>query len=153
MAAASMRALALDGPCTSATRRQAIAAEAARLFLAAHASGAETDWNAAYRWIAEDPAHGCAFAKIEAGWALLAGLRDVATEQCHEGVVTIAPPRPASGARVTRKLAIGAIAACLIGAGTTALCLELTSARYVQPCRNAHVGPEFFPHTGSAPRL
>lgn len=49
---------------------QAIEAEAARLYLKARASESPDDWNAAYAWVAQDSAHGFAFAKAEAGWEL-----------------------------------------------------------------------------------
>jgi transmembrane sensor len=108
----------LDGPCTSATIRQAIDAEATRLFLAARASEADADWDAAYRWIEQDPAHGYAFAKVEAGWALAARLRDAPPEQS----VLATPPAPVSIATarqdvvppVSRRRAMGGIAAALI---------------------------------------
>lgn len=118
----------MDGPCTSATARQAIEAEATRLFLKARASDAEADWDAAYRWIEQHPAHGYAFAKVEAGWDLAARLRDVAPERLDGGAdsgaaapVSIAsvrpvPPMPFPGTPVTRRFAMGEIAASLIAA-------------------------------------
>ncbi len=56
---------------------QAIEAEAARLYLRARASDAAEDWDQAYAWVAQDPAHGFAFAKAEAGWELTGRLQEL----------------------------------------------------------------------------
>lgn len=113
----------MDGPCTGATARTAIEAEATRLFLKARASEAEADWDAAYRWIEQDPAHGYAFAKVEAGWDLAARLRDIAPARLNGGAargdatpVSIATARRAPAPPVTRRLAMGGIAAGLVAA-------------------------------------
>lgn len=108
----------MDGPCTNAARRQAIEAEATRLFLAARASDAKADWDAAYHWIEQDPAHGCAFAKVEAGWELAARLGDVAPERLEQkGVVplSLVAVRRDAGTIAPRSLALTGIAAGLIG--------------------------------------
>lgn len=113
----------MDGPCTSAQVRRAIEAEATRLFLKARASDAEADWNAAYRWIEQDPAHGYAFAKVEAGWDLAARLRDASPDR-PDGQADGQTPVPIAIASVrrdfapslTRRLALGGIAASLVAA-------------------------------------
>lgn len=56
---------------------QAIEAEAARLYLKARESDAAQDWDEAYAWVAQDAAHGFAFAKAEAGWELAARLNEL----------------------------------------------------------------------------
>lgn len=65
---------------------QAIEAEAARLYLMARASDAADDWNAAYAWVAQDPAHGFAFAKAEAGWELAERLNELPAGQIDDPV-------------------------------------------------------------------
>lgn len=96
---------------TPGQQRQAIEQEAARLFHMARDSGVEEDWAQVYRWIEQDPAHGMAFARVEAGW-------DMAEALCH------APqhasqnsanddedaPAPAQTPRLSRR-AFGALAA------------------------------------------
>ena len=66
----------MGGRYQSSDERLTIEAEAARLHLQAQTSDAEEDWNAAYAWVAANPAHGVAFAKAEAGWALTERLRE-----------------------------------------------------------------------------
>jgi len=93
--------------------------------LAARATDADADWDAAYHWIEQDPAHGYAFAKVEAGWELAARLRDVPPEQLDPAVpvapISITTVRHNLIPPVTRRLAMGGIAASLIaGIGTLA---------------------------------
>ena len=95
------------------------------MFLVARASDADADWDAAYRWIEQDPAHGYAFAKVEAGWELAARLGDVPSERllppALAAPISIATARPGPAPPVTRRLAMGGIAAGLIAAvGTLA---------------------------------
>lgn len=108
----------MDGPCTNAQARQAIEAEATRLFLKARASDADDDWAAAYRWIEQDPAHGYAFAKVEASWDLAARLRDVPAERLNGGTepapVSIASVRHDPVPSVSRRIVIGGIAASMV---------------------------------------
>lgn len=124
----------MDGPCTSAQARHAIEADATRLFLKARASDAEDDWNEAYRWIEQDPAHGYAFAKVEAGWDLAARLRDAAPERPDASAE--AAPVPIASMRRTaspidRRIAIGGIAASLAAAfSTVAYRFRAAGARY-----------------------
>lgn len=110
---------------------QAIEAEAARLYLNARASDAPEDWNAAYAWVAKDPAHGFAFAKAEASWELAERLNELpASHQDHpappagprgddlapdEGIV--AAPSPLIGRRSL--LAGLATAAAAVGVAST----------------------------------
>ena len=64
-----------DGKCGTqdrAAERKALEAEAARRFLKAQA---EQDWDEAMAWVALRPEHGVAFAKVEAGWEFVEGLR------------------------------------------------------------------------------
>lgn len=76
----------MAGPYRSAEERQAIDAEAARLFLKAKTSDDDADWNAAYAWVALDPAHGFAFAKAEASWRLTDRLREIAPPPDAEAI-------------------------------------------------------------------
>lgn len=73
------------GRYKSAQDMQAIEAEAARLYLKARESDAAEDWDAAYAWVAQDAAHGFAFAKAEAGWELAARLNELpaGASDCH----------------------------------------------------------------------
>jgi transmembrane sensor len=88
--------------------------------LTAHASGSDADWEAIYRWIAEDPAHGVAFARAEAAWDLAGRLREdpaacepPATER-HQ-----APARwPWLAAGVAACMAIITVLALQLGLGT-----------------------------------
>ena len=90
------------------------------MFLAARATDAEAEWDAAYRWVEQDPAHGYAFAKVEAGWALAAGLRGVGPERaCLAAAATpaaIATVRHDRSPSVTRRRAIAGIAVGLTAA-------------------------------------
>lgn len=101
---------------------RAIEAEAARLYLKARASDAADDWNAAYAWVAQDPAHGFAFAKAEAGWELAERLNELpASENDHPGhrdaLVEQAETKPLIGRRGL--LAGLAVAAAAIGTVST----------------------------------
>uniref|UniRef100_UPI003B3A6D59 FecR family protein n=1 Tax=Sphingobium sp. TaxID=1912891 RepID=UPI003B3A6D59 len=103
---------------------QAIEAEAARLYLKARASDAAEDWDAAYAWVALDPAHGFAFAKAEAGWELSerlselpAGQRDVAAPDDDVAAVEEEEAKPAIS---RRGLLTGlAVAAATVGVAST----------------------------------
>ncbi|MCJ2182905.1 FecR domain-containing protein [Novosphingobium sp. 1949] len=64
-----------DAP--TSLHRSEIEAEAARLYLAAQTSG---DWTQAFAWIERDPAHGYAFAKVEASWDLSGRLEELALD-------------------------------------------------------------------------
>ncbi|WP_317208861.1 FecR family protein [Sphingobium yanoikuyae] len=109
---------------------QAIEAEAARLYLKARASDAPKDWNDAYAWVAQDPAHGFAFAKAEAGWELAERLNELPAGQ-KDGVAAaaVAPPDnpvpaeaivAASRHRVgRRRLFVSFAAAAAIGVAST----------------------------------
>lgn len=111
---------------------QAIEAEAARLYLKARTDDLAEDWNAAYAWVALDPAHGFAFAKAEAGWELAERLNELPAAQQdapapaaasrpdvrapEEASAGVAKPRLVS----RRKLVAGlATAAAAIGAAST----------------------------------
>lgn len=76
----------MNGPYRSSAEREAIEAEAARLFHLAQASGNDADWDAAYAWVELDPAHGVAFAKAEASWELTERLRESPPEIGPEAV-------------------------------------------------------------------
>lgn len=52
-------------------------AEAAQRFHRARTSDCEQAWAEVYRWVAEDPAHGAAFARAEASWEISERLREV----------------------------------------------------------------------------
>jgi transmembrane sensor len=67
----------LDGRYTGVEARKALEAEAARRFHKARASDNEQEWEEVYRWVAEDPAHGAAFAKAEASWEISERLREI----------------------------------------------------------------------------
>ncbi|MDF0545056.1 FecR domain-containing protein [Sphingobium sp. H39-3-25] len=67
----------MDGRYTSVEARKALEAEAARRFHRARASDNEQQWEDVYRWVAEHPAHGAAFAKAEASWEISERLREV----------------------------------------------------------------------------
>lgn len=101
---------------------RAIEAEAARLYLKARASDTADDWNAAYAWVAQDPAHGFAFAKAEAGWELAERLNELpASQNDHPGpreaLVEQAETKPLIGRRGL--LAGLAVAAAAIGVVST----------------------------------
>lgn len=134
----------MGGPFTSAAERQAIEAEAARLFLKARAADTDAAWDEALGWVAEHPAHGYAFAKVEAAWELSERLGEIAPSdprcplndhagKSHDEAATesdgaaapvvphIAPWRP------TRRVMIGAIAASVLAVaigGTVVLQLD-----------------------------
>jgi transmembrane sensor len=130
----------LVGRYTSAEEIQTIEAEAARLFLKARASDAKTDWDAAYAWVATNPAHGFAFAKAEASWELserlneLADLRDdVPVRPTADAPITAAAPAPSLPHILSsrRNLLAMAAAAALVGViGTVALQLAGTVDHY-----------------------
>jgi transmembrane sensor len=85
-------------PAMVSLQRDAIEEEAARLFHAAREANTPDAWNAAYRWVELSPAHGVAFAKIEAGWEKASVLRladngDVAAETELETEAEAETPR------------------------------------------------------------
>ena len=115
---------------------QAIEAEAARRFLKARASNAAEDWDEALAWIAQNPAHGFAFAKAEAGWELTERLLELPAARV-EDVARHEPVDTTTGTSVilplfTRRAWLGmAAAAAVIGvAGTIALRLAGTVDHY-----------------------
>jgi transmembrane sensor len=121
-----MRILVLAGRYKSAEERGAIEAEAARLFLRGRTSDVEADWNEAYAWVAADPAHGVAFAKIEASWE--------ATERLRETPVGAAPeevtPRQLKLLN-SRRIFAGLLAVTVLGAvGICTLQLHGSVDRY-----------------------
>ncbi|WP_347302571.1 FecR domain-containing protein [Croceibacterium sp. TMG7-5b_MA50] len=61
--------------------------------LEARASGSDADWDAIYRWIEEDPAHGVAFARAEASWDLAERLREDPAYHDQPVAEPIAAPR------------------------------------------------------------
>lgn len=102
----------MSGRYGNVEERQAIEEEAARLYLKARESERDEDWDAAYRWIEQNPAHGVAFAKAEAGWELTERLRESAPPV---GPEAIAGPAGRFEALFSRR-AIGALlAATLLG--------------------------------------
>jgi transmembrane sensor len=109
----------LSGRYGSVEERQAIEDEAARLYLKARESDCPEDWNAAYRWIEQNPAHGVAFARAETGWELTDRLRENAPPI---GPEAIAGPAGRFEALFSRR-AIGALlAATVLGTvGTVAI--------------------------------
>ena len=133
----------MDGRYKSAEEMQAIEAEAARLYLKARASDAAEDWTVAYAWVAQDSAHGFAFAKAEAGWELTERLNELPAgriDQPAPGAIgpTVAdlldePVAEAPRAIGRRRMLIGltAAAAAAVGiAGTVTLRLIGTVDHY-----------------------
>ncbi len=137
----------MGGPFTSAAERQAIEAQAARLFLKARAADTDTAWDEALGWVAEHPAHGYAFAKVEAAWELSERLGEIAPADprcplsARDGTPPTAVPEDSDGApgplnqagsppwrwRPTRRLLAGTIAASMLAVaigGTVALQLD-----------------------------
>ena len=109
----------------------------------ARASDADADWAAAFGWVAEDPAHGVAFAKVEAAWDIAARLRELPRQaeealSAPEAEVAIAPA-PATDVPVSLRRAFAfsprivfaALAACILAiVGVVALQLDATVDRY-----------------------
>lgn len=109
----------MSGRYGSAEERQAIEAEAARLYLKARESNVEEDWDAAYRWVELNPAHGVAFAKAEAGWELTERLRESAPPV---GPEAIAGPAGRFEALFSRRTMGALLAATVLGTiGTVAI--------------------------------
>jgi transmembrane sensor len=110
-----MRIPVLAGRYKSAEERTAIEAEAARLFLKARTSDTEQDWNDAFSWIAADPSHGVAFAKVEASWEATDLLRDgpLAATQLDE-----VAPGPLNFL-ASRRIFAGLLAVTIVGAVCT----------------------------------
>ena len=134
----------MGGRYKSAEEIQAIEAEAARLFLKARASDAQTDWDAAYAWVAIDPTHGFAFAKAEAGWELAERLSELPDDPlvvppCVDGfsasvddAAYMHKPTIRRASPINRRAWLGiAVGAAVIGvAGTVALRLIGTVDHY-----------------------
>jgi transmembrane sensor len=137
-----MKAVVLAGPLQSAARRQAIEAQAVERLLVAQASGAEADWDAVYRWIEEDPAHGVAFARAEAAWDMAERLREApgyggALTGSESSQPDVAPAMRDSGGGIVpaapirrRWLAAAALGACAAIASTVALQFDLAIDNY-----------------------
>ncbi len=125
---------------------QAIETEAARLYLNARASDAAEDWNAAYAWVAQDPAHGFAFAKAEAGWELSERLNELPASRIDRTEsITNDPPQEAPRSFNRRHMLFGlATAAAAVGiASTVTLRLVGTVDRYrtaLGETRNVRLG-------------
>lgn len=62
------------GQTAQGQQRQAIEQNAARLFHEAREADTPEAWETAYCWVAQDPAHGVAFAKAEASWEMARAL-------------------------------------------------------------------------------
>lgn len=133
----------MGGPFRSAAEREAIGAKATRLFLKAHASGADADWAEALAWVALDPAHGYAFAKVEAGWELAGRLGELPLERLAGMEAPVAAVDSAEAEREqadapvarawmhNRRWVVGALAAGVVGAaGSIALQLDHAGERY-----------------------
>lgn len=118
----------MDGRFRNAGERQAIEAEATRLFLKARTADTDADWAEALAWVAQDPAHGYAFAKAEAAWDLSERLCEIPGERV---IAPAFPVAPAARHLPTRRIAIGAMAAGALGvAATAALWLDDGVDRY-----------------------
>jgi transmembrane sensor len=114
-----MRIWVLDGRYRNAEERQAIDQEAARRFLDARTRDTSQAWDDAYAWVAEDPAHGFAFAQAEAAWELADRLSEVAPVV---GPEAIAGPAGRFEAFFDRRIMAGLLAATLVAtAGTIGL--------------------------------
>jgi len=109
---------------------QAIEAEAARLYLKARTDDLAEDWNAAYAWVALDPAHGFAFAKAEAGWELAERLNELPAAQ-QDNVVSplVATPKNvvSTDARQGLKGALFDRRKLLVGLSTAAAAIGVAS--------------------------
>ena len=110
----------MDNPYATSAQRAALDDEAAARFLKAVTADEPAIWDATYVWVSAHPAHGVAFARAEAAWALSGRLREVAPRIDPEA---IAGPAGRFEAAIGRRHAIAALfAAALIGtAGTVAL--------------------------------
>ncbi|MCJ2185746.1 FecR family protein [Novosphingobium beihaiensis] len=106
----------------------AIEAEAARLYLEAQQSG---DWDAAYAWVEQDPAHGYAFAKAETSWELSGQLDNAYLPEVPEDV---AGPAGRFEALFSRRAFVGIVCAALIGtAGAVSIQKWMEVRRYSTP--------------------
>ncbi|WP_084253218.1 FecR family protein [Sphingomonas pituitosa] len=124
----------MGGPFTSAAERQAIEAEAARRFLKARAADTDAAWEEALGWVAEHPAHGYAFAKVEAAWELSERLGEIAPTdpRCplsgRDANLAADPVVPKTAPwRPTRRMLAGTLAASVLAVaigGTVALQLD-----------------------------
>ncbi|MFT3967626.1 MAG: FecR domain-containing protein [Sphingobium sp.] len=106
----------MGGRYRTSEEREAIEAEAVRLFHIAQASGRDADWETAYSWAELDPAHGVALAKAEASWDLAQRLREAPPQIGREA---IAGPAGRLEASLEPLLSRRAMAAML---GLTILC-------------------------------
>ena len=106
----------MGGRDSSVEQRRAIEAEAARLFLEARERGDPADWDRAYAWVAEHPAHGVAFAKAEASWELSERLKEVAPPLEPEA---IAGPAGHFEALFGARMVAGLVAVALVGTVAT----------------------------------
>jgi transmembrane sensor len=112
--------------------REKLDDEAAQRFLKARTSSADADWDEAYAWVAEHPAHGVAFAKAEAAWELSGRLKEAAPRVDPED---IAGPAGRFEAVVGRRQVIAAIfTTAFVG---TAATVAVQKARSVVRYRTA----------------
>lgn len=123
-----MRIPGLVGRYKSAEEREALEAEAATRFLRARTGDTQQDWDDALAWVSEDPAHGFAFAKAEAGWEYAERLRDARPDP-H-----IADDSGAAvwmNGRFRRRTILALVAATVIGViGTVTVQLHRSVDRY-----------------------
>lgn len=103
----------------------------------ARASGSEADWDAIYRWIEEDPAHGVAFARAEAAWDLAERLREApgyagVEPASTEPEASLVPDMDGTPPMFTRRrwLVAGTLVACVAIAATVVLQLEIAVDHY-----------------------
>ncbi len=105
--------------------------EAATRFLEALSGNTDADWDKAYAWVLESPAHGVAFARAERAWAISGSLKDTAptAELAFEAV---AGPAGRFEALVGRRQVMAAIfASAAIGtAATVAVQKSIAVDRY-----------------------
>lgn len=90
-------------------------------------SGTDEDWAQVYRWIEQSPAHGVAFARVEAGWEMASALTAPVQEPAPPPPDAANDPQPA-GTRLSRR-AFGALAAGSGIAATVTLALWHFGAR------------------------
>lgn len=109
--------------------REKLDDEAVQRFLKARTSGSDDDWDEAYAWVAEHPAHGVAFARAEAAWEVSGRLREISPRIDPEA---IAGPAGRFEAVVGRRQVIAAIfGIAFVGtAGTVAIQKASSVVRY-----------------------
>ena len=115
-----------------AGKRETLDEEAARRFLHARDSDDPAAWHQVYAWIAADPAHGVAFARAEAAWAVARRLDELAPVV---GLEAIAGPAGRFEAAVGRRQVVAGILAT--GFFGTAVTVAWQKAREVQRLRTA----------------